>query len=130
MRCASCGVENPEGMKFCGQCAAALRLRCAQCGFDNPPGFAFCGQCGTSFIAEQKEKGGSEAERRHLTVMFCDPVDSVARSQRLDPEEVSEITRQYQEACAQVIRNLRDRGRCGFYGLTVCSSPTPLTQCG
>jgi predicted ATPase/class 3 adenylate cyclase len=92
-------------MKFCGQCAAALSLRCAQCGIDNPPGFAFCGQCGTSFIAEQKEKGGSEAERRHLTVMFCDPVDSVARSQRLDPEEVSEITRQYQEACAQVIRN-------------------------
>jgi len=64
----------------------------------------FCGQCGTSLLAEQKATGGSEVERRHLTVMFCDQVNSVARSWRLDPEEVSEITRQYQEACAQVIR--------------------------
>gem|GEM_PF-6690389 len=25
MRCASCGFANPEGMKFCGQCAASLQ---------------------------------------------------------------------------------------------------------
>jgi len=47
MRCASCGFENPEGMKFCGQCAAPLPPRCPQCGFENPPGFTFCGQCAT-----------------------------------------------------------------------------------
>jgi predicted ATPase/class 3 adenylate cyclase len=45
MRCASCGFENPEGMKFCGQCAAPLKCRCMSCGFANPPGFKFCGDC-------------------------------------------------------------------------------------
>ncbi|MBI3802054.1 MAG: zinc ribbon domain-containing protein, partial [Deltaproteobacteria bacterium] len=47
MRCASCGFGNPEGMKFCGECATQLRTRCPQCGFENPPGFKFCGECAT-----------------------------------------------------------------------------------
>jgi class 3 adenylate cyclase/predicted ATPase len=92
-------------MKFCGQCAAALSRSCAQCGFENPSEFTFCGQCGNAFGTEPKERASPEAERRHLTVMFCDQVNSVARSQRLDPEEISEITHQYQAACAKVIRN-------------------------
>jgi len=45
----------------------------------------------------------SEAERRQLTVMFCDLVDSTALSTRLDPEDLREIIRAYQEACAHVI---------------------------
>ena len=47
MRCPSCGFENPEGMKFCGQCASSLSPHCPHCGFENPPGFVFCGQCAT-----------------------------------------------------------------------------------
>ena len=47
MRCASCGFENPEGMKFCGECATPLKSRCSHCGFENPPGFKFCGECAT-----------------------------------------------------------------------------------
>src|SRR5438034_6826877 len=47
MRCASCGFENPEGMKFCGECATPLKRRCPQCGVENPPGFKFCGECAT-----------------------------------------------------------------------------------
>src|SRR5262245_36900071 len=103
MQCPSCGFENPQGMKFCGQCAGLLSLRCPQCGFENPPAFAFCGQCGAPLLTEQKERGSPEAERRHLTVMFCDQVDSVGRSARLDPEEFRKITRQYQELCVKVI---------------------------
>src|SRR5262249_14599293 len=45
MRCPSCGFDNPEGMKFCGECAAPLQNRCPQCGFENPPRFKFCGNC-------------------------------------------------------------------------------------
>src|SRR6266478_6221682 len=40
-----CGFENPEGMRFCGQCTAPLALVCPKCHFQNPPGFKFCGQC-------------------------------------------------------------------------------------
>src|SRR2546425_1335769 len=47
MRCASCGFENPEGIKFCGECATPLKRRCPQCGVENPPGFKFCGECAT-----------------------------------------------------------------------------------
>src|SRR6516164_2000456 len=40
-----------------------------------------------------------EAERRQLTVMFCDLVDSTRLSSQLDPEEYREVVRQYQSAC-------------------------------
>ena len=46
MQCSSCGFENPQGMKFCGQCAAQLAPKCPSCGFESPPQFKFCGQCG------------------------------------------------------------------------------------
>jgi class 3 adenylate cyclase/predicted ATPase len=43
------------------------------------------------------------AERRQLTVMFCDLVGSTALSQRLDPEALRELLRGYQQACGAVI---------------------------
>src|SRR5712691_4770377 len=45
-----------------------------------------------------------EAERRQLTVLFCDLVDSTALAARLDPEELREVVRAYQETCAAVIQ--------------------------
>ena len=62
--------------------------RCPNCGFLNPP-FKFCGECGTfldspsrprqipavdTAVMEQTLPHG--AERRQLTVLFCDIVDS------------------------------------------------------
>ncbi|QOZ71513.1 adenylate/guanylate cyclase domain-containing protein [Bradyrhizobium arachidis] len=44
-----------------------------------------------------------DAERRHLTVMFCDLVGSTALSARLDPEDMWEVIRVYRAACARVI---------------------------
>lgn len=43
------------------------------------------------------------AERRQLTVMFCDLVGSTALSTRLDPEDLRRIVRAYTECCAEVI---------------------------
>ncbi len=45
-----------------------------------------------------------DAERRQLTVMFCDLVGSTALSTRLDPEELRDVVRGYQETCAESIR--------------------------
>src|SRR5215468_2084080 len=45
----------------------------------------------------------SEAERRQLTVLFCDLVDSTALSAQLDPEDLREVVRAYQDTCAKVI---------------------------
>jgi class 3 adenylate cyclase/predicted ATPase len=44
-----------------------------------------------------------EAERRQLTVLFCDLVDSTVLASQLDPEELREVVRAYQDACAKVI---------------------------
>jgi class 3 adenylate cyclase/tetratricopeptide (TPR) repeat protein len=44
-----------------------------------------------------------EAERRQLTVLFCDLVDSTVLARQLDPEDLREVVRAYQEACAKVI---------------------------
>jgi class 3 adenylate cyclase/predicted ATPase len=45
----------------------------------------------------------TDAERRQLTVLFCDLVDSTVLASQLDPEELREVVRAYQEACAKVI---------------------------
>ena len=44
-----------------------------------------------------------EAERRQLTVLFCDLVDSTPLASQLDPEDLREVVRAYQETCAKVI---------------------------
>ncbi len=44
------------------------------------------------------------AERRQLTVMFCDMVGSTALSAQLDPEDLREVVRAYQEAAVEVIQ--------------------------
>src|SRR5688572_1594660 len=44
-----------------------------------------------------------DAERRQLTVLFCDLADSTALASQLDPEEWREVVRAYQDTCAKVI---------------------------
>ena len=45
-----------------------------------------------------------EAERRQLTVMFCDLVGSTALSEQLDPEDLRDLVRAYQDACARMVQ--------------------------
>jgi class 3 adenylate cyclase/predicted ATPase len=45
-----------------------------------------------------------EAERRQLTVMFCDLVDSTKLSSQLDPEDYRDTVRAYQNVCTDVIQ--------------------------
>jgi len=49
------------------------------------------------------EPHAPEAERRQLTVLFCDLVDSTVLASQLDPEEWREVVRAYQATCAKVI---------------------------
>src|SRR5262249_28762002 len=45
-----------------------------------------------------------EAERRQLTGVFCDLVDSTRLSSQLDPEEYREVVREYQRVCTDIIQ--------------------------
>jgi class 3 adenylate cyclase/predicted ATPase len=53
------------------------------------------------------------AERRHLTVLFCDLVDSTALSERLDPEDLRDIIGGYRRVCNEVVQ--RFDGHIGSY---------------
>ena len=109
-------------MKFCGECGHALQNLCAQCGFENPSRFKFCGACGTPLTGQTltpsppqeqptpqaaisaAEPRSPDAERRQLTVVFCDVVDSTKLSSQLDPEEYRDVVRAYQRVCTEVIQ--------------------------
>jgi class 3 adenylate cyclase len=52
---------------------------------------------------QRAEPHAPDAERRQLTVLFCDLVDSTILSSQLDPEEWREVVRAYQDTCAKVI---------------------------
>src|SRR5215471_470835 len=55
---------------------------------------------GASLAAEPRP---ADAERRQLTVLFCDLVDSTVLASQLDPEDLREVVRAYQDTCAKVI---------------------------
>ena len=111
MQCPQCQVENPAGMKFCGQCAAPLNALCPSCGASNPPEHKFCGQCATpiakaaqaSFrspasytpkhLAEKilTSKAALEGERKQVTVLFADLKGSMELLADRDPEEARKL---------------------------------------
>ena len=118
--CPQCDHVNPLESRFCNECGASLITPFSVASSQKPQSRAK--------LSKQKAKGekrggakaqepvaarrrpsstgheAPEAERRQLTVMFCDLVGSTALSERLDPEELREVVRAYQETCAAVIR--------------------------
>ncbi|WP_299488458.1 adenylate/guanylate cyclase domain-containing protein [Acaryochloris sp. IP29b_bin.137] len=59
----------------------------------------------TNINAQSDESWGRETERRQLTVMFCDLVESAPLAERLDPEDLRDVFLAYQELCAKAIAN-------------------------
>jgi class 3 adenylate cyclase len=111
MRCSNCTSENPTGKKFCEDCGALLENRCSKCGTETTAGKRFCGECGaplntTAPADVGRRDGGFTGERRHLTVLFCDLVDSSEIAAQLDPEEWREVVAGYQHAAAEAITRL------------------------
>lgn len=47
--------------------------------------------------------GLAEGERRHITVLFCDLAGSTELSHKLDPEDLREVMRRYQEVAGRVV---------------------------
>jgi len=125
--CPRCARENLEGMRFCVACAAPLTRICTSCTGENPRDAAFCGRCGARLgvattgptaqaesssparpgavvTAPRTKPPSIDAELRHLSVMFCDLVGSTPLSEQIDPEELCDVVRAYQESCGAIIR--------------------------
>jgi class 3 adenylate cyclase len=62
-------------------------MNCSRCQTANPEGARFCLNCGTPLEAARSVEG----ERKFVTVLFADVVDSTGMGERLDPEQVIEI---------------------------------------
>ncbi len=91
---------------------------CANCGFENPEKFKFCGECGSPLVSRtntlepdrtDEQSKEVDAERRQLTVLFCDLVGSTLLAERLDPEELRGLLQQYQAVCATAVRRFEGR---------------------
>jgi class 3 adenylate cyclase/tetratricopeptide (TPR) repeat protein len=114
MKCPACHNENLLINKFCSHCGASLPQECTACGFANNPTSRFCGDCGSPLSKSEEAARPNEireeavpralAERRHLTIMFCDLVGSTDLSVKLDPEDLRNVINQYQRTCKEVIK--------------------------
>ena len=75
-------------------------MPCPSCQAAIAEGARFCARCGTMLVAVAPP---SSAERRQLTVLFCDLVNSTALAVRLDPEDLREVMRSYQEYVSETV---------------------------
>ncbi|HUC49549.1 MAG TPA: adenylate/guanylate cyclase domain-containing protein [Xanthobacteraceae bacterium] len=114
--CPSCASNIPGDSKFCPQCGTPQALPCAACGHANAAGSRFCAQCGTKLGAvpaaappppvsapAAPPRPANLAERRQITVMFCDLVGSTALSTQLDPEDLREVIAAYHKCTAETV---------------------------
>lgn len=144
MQCPQCNHNNPEGVKFCGECGAKLEHLCPSCGSSNPPANKFCHQCGQrlaepavatpapapaaadyhSRLATYTPKhltdkvlttrSALEGERRQVTVLFADTAGFTALAEKLDPEDVHQIL----DRCFKLVTAALLRSRIRVSGLS------------
>jgi class 3 adenylate cyclase/tetratricopeptide (TPR) repeat protein len=113
MRCPKCGHDNPEQVRFCGECGTRVEGLCPNCGTSNPPTNKFCHQCGQALappptpaarfaspqsytpphLAEKilTSRTALAGERKQVTVLFADVSGFTSIAERLDPEEVHQL---------------------------------------
>jgi class 3 adenylate cyclase/tetratricopeptide (TPR) repeat protein len=125
LTCASCGTQNEDGRKFCGECGAQLAISCQACGTANPPSVKFCGECGGALAIAGRAPGTAAqpgtaetppgdavgegvpstagAERRLVTVLFNDLVGFTTASEGRDAEETRELLGRYFETATQIV---------------------------
>jgi len=100
MRCLDCAAENPAQDGYCQACGSLLPRPCMRCANVNRPDAAFCGQCGSVLDGEREITPGAqvsklvdglryglEGERKLVTVLFADVVNSSEYIRDMDPED-------------------------------------------
>ena len=124
MRCSSCGSENGQGAKFCSECSAPLQHLCPACGASYRANAKFCIECGSPVPSVPPAEARSrrphlpvqqvasvasldaqvdQAERRHLSILFCDLVGSTEIAAKLDPEDLRNLLTSYQDAAEEAV---------------------------
>jgi class 3 adenylate cyclase/tetratricopeptide (TPR) repeat protein len=111
MKCPRCQHDNPQGARFCEECAAPLARTCSNCGTALSASAKFCHACahpvaagaGTlsrspdsytpRHLAEKilTSKAALEGERKQVTVLFADLKGSMELLSDRDPEDVRKL---------------------------------------
>jgi class 3 adenylate cyclase/tetratricopeptide (TPR) repeat protein len=71
---------------------------CANCGFESAGAFRFCSECGAELAAAP-----SRAQRRTVTVLFCDLTGSTGLGETLDPERLRALLARYFEQMQGIV---------------------------
>jgi class 3 adenylate cyclase/tetratricopeptide (TPR) repeat protein len=118
MECPNCQLDNREEAVFCLECGTELGIKCPGCEKPLPPRAKFCDACGRDLRPPQKTEPQIpeptpakdtpplkpiESERKHVTALFSDLSGYTAMSERLDPEEVKEITGKIFDEISKII---------------------------
>jgi class 3 adenylate cyclase/tetratricopeptide (TPR) repeat protein len=87
--CANCGAQLSATAKFCSECAHPA----GEAGQSAPQRFGGPEAYTPKHLAERifTSKAALEGERKQVTVLFCDIVDSSRLAERLDPEAMHEV---------------------------------------
>jgi len=114
MNCPRCDGENPDGARFCMACGNPFFAPCPECGTELPAQARFCLSCGHQLgeavpdpararleqyiprelltkLEAARTGGGTQGERRVVTMLFCDVTGSTAAAEKLDPEDWAQI---------------------------------------
>src|SRR5262249_10612047 len=109
MVCPACGAQAHGDARFCSACGFRLPAACPACRAPVPLADRFCEQCGIALRAAPSQTprptlgDSATGERRHVTVLFSDLVNSTAIAAQLDPEEWRELAASYQRAAAEAV---------------------------
>jgi len=128
MRCPHCQHETRERARFCGTCGASLdrMVACPRCAALQPQGKRFCDSCGEALsldggaqapprdaraytprhLAEKifTTRGALEGERKQVSILFVDVVDSMRLADGLGAEDWHRILDRVFEILASSIR--------------------------
>ncbi len=69
-------------------------VACPSCGVESPDGFRFCPGCGSP-LADKDTSTPAPEERKVVTALFCDLVGFTATSESADPEDVDRMLTAY-----------------------------------
>ena len=116
-----CHPASRKQRYFCSWFGASLVLQCKCRDPGREPASRFCANCQYPLPGIVREEGAcysqitndgpveiidpiNRVERRYLTIMFCDLVNSTRLATRLDPEELLQIIQTYRNLCIAIIK--------------------------
>ncbi len=122
MNCPHCHLDNRPNLHYCTRCGLLLIAICTQCRAPYATDDLYCGTCGwrlqggnrptqqanllqTGLTTTMPTGAPLESERKNVTVLFADISGFTAMSEKMDPEEVTNIM----NGCMKMLANIVHR---------------------